>query len=91
VLSPDQVAGLTDALSSVPGADGVALKTGAWNDGDGAGHTDVWSIGYTRDLAAAIWIGSPIERQLLIDKTGSFIVGAGLPTEVLQRVLTATP
>jgi membrane peptidoglycan carboxypeptidase len=87
VLAPDQVADLTDALTAASGTDGLAIKTGAWEYADGLGNTDAWSIGYTSELAIAVWVGNGHQVQPLIDKDGAWISGSGLPTRILRQVV----
>jgi membrane peptidoglycan carboxypeptidase len=90
VLAPDQVADLTDALTAASGTEGLAIKTGAWEYAAGLGNTDAWSIGYTSDLAIAVWVGNGHEVQPLIDKDGAMIWGSGLPTRILRQVVDET-
>jgi membrane peptidoglycan carboxypeptidase len=90
VLNEQQAADLTWALRQVgaarlPGMD-AAGKTGVWIDG--AVPTHAWMLGYTRELAAAVWIGSAGRERALKDSQGRTISGAGLPATVYRTFMT---
>jgi membrane peptidoglycan carboxypeptidase len=88
VLSPAQVADLSFVLSQRSGRNDLAVQSGGWVSG--ANLTDVWSLGYTSQLAAAIWIGNKGAEQALRDSQGASIEAAGLPTYALLQTLDWT-
>lgn len=52
------VTGGTYGAGSLPGGREAAGKTGTNESADG-GNTDVWFVGFTPQLATAVWIGNP--------------------------------
>jgi penicillin-binding protein 1A len=62
-----------------------AGKTGTTND-----LTDAWFVGYTPDLAAAVWLGDPDERRA-IENVGGFgrVFGGTLPAVTWREVARA--
>lgn len=57
----------------------VAAKTGT--NGNSNGNTDCFSVGYTLNHTAAVWIGSKNDEALSLDQTG-----ANVPTYVLGKI-----
>lgn len=54
----------------------AAGKTGTTQE-----NADAWFVGFTPQLATAVWVGSPLGRtKIVID--GSVVQGSNLPTEV---------
>ena len=53
----------------------AAGKTGTTND-----HTNVWYVGYTPDLVAAVWIGNDSQSKPLIFRGGT--VGSSVPARI---------
>ncbi|MBX6748325.1 MAG: penicillin-binding protein [Micromonosporaceae bacterium] len=88
VLPPEQVTELTDALTALTGVAGLAVMTGAWEYAGGPGNSDAWSVGFTPELAIAVWVGNRGDPQPLTDKEGVPIIGPGLPTEILRGVVS---
>lgn len=88
VLNPEQVADLTYALTGESGRNDLAIKTGDWRYFDAVANSSAWSIGYTSALGVAVWVGSAGEERPLLDADGAPIYGAGLPTQILRRVVT---
>jgi membrane peptidoglycan carboxypeptidase len=91
VLSPEALADLSWALSQsssvrLTGMD-AAGKAGTWIDG--AVPTHAWMVGYTSSLAAAVWVGSAGAEKALTDSRGAMVYGAGLPTAIYRKVMTA--
>jgi membrane peptidoglycan carboxypeptidase len=70
----------------------VATKTGSWEfNSDPSRPAHAWSVGYTPELAVAIYIGNRTENGPLIDRTGASVFGAGLPNTIMRRVITGVP
>jgi membrane peptidoglycan carboxypeptidase len=92
-LSPDVVADLTGVLSQNPagqlaGGPASASIAGSATVGDGlldVGHA--WLVGYTPDLAMAVWIGNKEVEFPLRDRTGDRITGETLPAAIYRTVL----
>ncbi|MGW0435228.1 transglycosylase domain-containing protein [Micromonospora sp. NPDC003197] len=87
---------VTSALTKIPGNSGLALsggrpsagKTGTWEYADTAFNADAWMVGYTPQLATAVWVGSKDSKKPMIkDKNGRSVGGAGLPGEIWQRFM----
>lgn len=87
---------VTSALTKIPGNSGLALsggrpaagKTGTWEYADTAFNADAWMVGYTPQLATAVWVGSKDSKKPMIkDKNGRSVGGAGLPGEIWQKFM----
>jgi membrane peptidoglycan carboxypeptidase len=93
VLDEAVAADVTWALSGEPAGalpDGrpVAAKTGVWPLRTSAVETaHAWIVGYTRNLAMAVWVGNEEIELPLRDKQGSRVLGSGLPARVFQAFL----
>ncbi|SCL65698.1 Membrane carboxypeptidase (penicillin-binding protein) [Micromonospora chersina] len=90
------VADVTSVLEQYPGHvnrrldDGrkAAEKTGTWELGDGSTRNgDAWMIGYTPQLATAVWVGNVKDRKAIKDKNGNDISGARMPGAIFQRFM----
>ncbi|MFE9203970.1 transglycosylase domain-containing protein [Micromonospora sp. NPDC007230] len=95
-IPKDIVADVTSVLEQYPGkvnrrlADGrkAAEKTGTWELGDGSTKNgDAWMIGYTPQLATAVWVGNVKDRKAIKTKGGANISGAGMPGAIFQRFM----
>ncbi|MGW5671613.1 transglycosylase domain-containing protein, partial [Micromonospora sp. NPDC003776] len=96
-IDKDIVADVTSVLEQYPTKsshrpldDGrkAAEKTGTWELGDGSDHNgDAWMIGYTPQLATAVWVGNVGKRLAIKDKTGRDIMGARMPGAIFQRFM----
>jgi membrane peptidoglycan carboxypeptidase len=86
-------ADVTWALSAEPAAvlpDGrpTAAKTGVWPLRTSAVETaHAWIVGYTRNLAMAVWVGNEEIELPLRDKQGSRVLGSGLPARVFAAFM----
>jgi len=93
VLGEAVAADVTWALSAEPAAvlpDGrpAAAKTGVWPLRTSAVEiAHAWIVGYTRNLAVAVWVGNEEIELPLRDKQGSRVLGSGLPARVFQAFL----
>ena len=96
-IPKDIVADVTSVLEQYPTKssrrpldDGrkVAEKTGTWELGDGSDNNgDAWMIGYTPQLATAVWVGNKGKRLAIKDKSGRDIMGARMPGAIFQRFM----
>lgn len=87
---------VTSALTKIPSNSGLGLsgsrpsagKTGTWEYADTAFNADAWMVGYTPQLATAVWVGSKDPKKPMIkDKNGRSVGGAGLPGEIWQQFM----
>ncbi|MGR6322828.1 transglycosylase domain-containing protein [Micromonospora soli] len=97
-IRKDVVADVTSVLEKYPAAvnrrldDGrkAAEKTGTWELGDPKqplANGDAWMIGYTPQLATAVWVGNKDNRKAIKDKNGNNISGASMPGAIFQRFM----
>jgi membrane peptidoglycan carboxypeptidase len=95
VFSQQNSNDLTYALSQVTSAKlnigwDTAGKTGTWEFGQGSSeNADAWMVGYTKKIAAAVWVGNKAELHPLRDKNNKVIYGSGVPAAVWQKFMTA--
>ncbi|WP_410671053.1 transglycosylase domain-containing protein [Amycolatopsis sp. cmx-4-68] len=68
----------------------TALRTGEAEHGSSPDNQDAWAVGYTSQLATAVWIGSDDER-LLKDATGAKLTGDVVPADVWRAFTAAAP
>ncbi|MCW3844636.1 penicillin-binding protein [Micromonospora yasonensis] len=97
-IDPNIVADVTSVLEQYPAQvhrrldDGrkAAEKTGTWELGDPKqplANGDAWMIGYTPQLATAVWVGNVGNRKAIKDKDGNKISGAKMPGAIFQRFM----
>ncbi len=78
----DNVESGTGRRAKLSGQD-VAGKTGTTQE-----NADAWFVGFTPQLATAVWVGSPSGRtKIVID--GSLVQGSNYPTEVFHDFMAA--
>ena len=95
MLGPAESADLTWALSQSP--DGILTdgRPTAAQVGVGPLRTSAvetahaWTVGYTRDLAMAVWIGNEEVEFPLKDEQGARVLGSGLPAEIYRAFMSA--
>ncbi|MDT7802790.1 MAG: hypothetical protein QOI78_6223, partial [Actinomycetota bacterium] len=66
----------------------AALRTGEAEHGISPGNQDAWAVGYTPQLATAVWIGSDDER-LLKDANGAKLTGDVVPGDIWRTFMAA--
>ena len=65
-----------------------AEKTGTWElNSDSADNGDAWMVGYTPQLATAVWVGNKKDAKPLLTKGGTRISGSGLPGDIFERFM----
>ena len=85
LVNPRYVAELDSVLIDVIGrgtgkkANPTVLAKG--KTGTTQNYRDAWFVGYTRDLAAGIWVGNDDETPM------NRVAGGGLPAEIWGRVV----
>jgi membrane peptidoglycan carboxypeptidase len=92
ILSANEIADLTYALTwaGTGPTSGLAIKTGIWEltrQPNELAHA--WSLGYTTKLAIAVHIGNRSDEHPLRDRTGVPVYGSGLPSTIMQTVMSA--
>lgn len=63
----------------------VAGKTGTTND-----SVDAWFVGYTPQLATAVWLGHPEGAVPMTDARGRAVYGGGPPAQIFAGMMRAT-
>jgi membrane peptidoglycan carboxypeptidase len=94
VLNQAQVDDLSWALSQNPSGQLPDGRASASKTGVGLLRTSLvetahaWIVGYTTDLAMAVWIGNEETEFPLKDKQGARVTGSGLPADIYRAFLT---
>ncbi|WP_167492905.1 transglycosylase domain-containing protein, partial [Micromonospora ureilytica] len=66
----------------------AASKTGTWElKGNSEDNGDAWMIGYTPQLATAVWVGNVRDRKPLILKDKRKVSGGNLPGDIWERFM----
>lgn len=87
---------VTSVLKKIPGNNGDALsggrpatgKTGTWELNEkSSDNAHAWMVGYTPQLATAVWVGNEKKEQALKDKNGNKIGGSNLPADIWKRFM----
>ena len=66
----------------------AALRTGEAEHGNSTDNQDAWAIGYTPQLATAVWVGSDDQRRL-VDANGKKLTGAAVPQSIWRDFMDA--
>jgi membrane peptidoglycan carboxypeptidase len=96
ILQPAPVADLDYALSTVTSAKLKNLagwqsvgKTGTWEANQSTTtNAHAWMVGYTKKLAAAVWVGNQKDEKAIRDKSGGTVWGSGIPSFIWQQFIT---
>lgn len=99
VLSPQVSYLMTDMLKGVithgTGSSAAIGRPAAGKTGTTSENNDVWFVGYTPDLSAAVWIGSDAKPQGQRTYLSRYGIGSGLPARIwgsfMQSALAGTP
>ncbi|MGC5331618.1 transglycosylase domain-containing protein [Micromonospora sp. DT62] len=95
-VDKDVVADVTSVLEQYPAqvnhrledARKAASKTGTWEQKpDSPENGDAWMIGYTPQIATAVWVGNLQNRLPLKLKDGRRVSGANLPGDIWERFM----
>lgn len=95
-IEPQIAYAVTDVLSTIPALNGVSLaggrpaaaKTGTWEyAGPGGGNADVWMVGYTPQIAVAVWVGDPEKHAPIRYTWGESIPSHGLPSHIWKQFM----
>jgi membrane peptidoglycan carboxypeptidase len=95
-IDPQVVADVTSVLQKYPASINHTLangrlatgKTGTWEYNGTNYNQDAWMVGYTPQLATAVWMGSSDPKKpTIIDRGGNNIGGGTLPADVWQRFM----
>lgn len=78
---------VTNVLQTfLPDGRPAALRTGEFQHGNSSDNQDAWAIGYTPQLATAVWVGSDDERRLF-DAQGKKLVGSTVPADIWRTFM----
>ncbi len=67
----------------------VAGKTGTWQHGNSTtDNAHTWMVGYTRALAAAVWLGTTDGAALVTKDGGHDVFGANYPGAIWRQFMT---
>ena len=77
-----------DVTSTLTDGGGAALRTGEAEHGSSPDNQDAWAVGYTPELAAAVWIGSDDDRRLK-DANGAKLTGDVVPADIWRGFMAA--
>jgi membrane peptidoglycan carboxypeptidase len=92
-LDPAAVADVSWVLSQNPagqlpdGRSSASLSGSARLASSVVDTAHAWQVGYTANLAVAIWVGNRETEFPLRDKLGNRIVGAGLPADIYRQFM----
>ena len=95
VFSAENSNDLTYALSQVDSAKvsigwDTAGKTGTWEyNQKSTENAHAWMVGFSKKIAAAVWVGNKKDEQALKDKSKKTIYGSGVPADVWRKFMTA--
>ncbi|MEV4491235.1 transglycosylase domain-containing protein [Micromonospora coxensis] len=94
-IRPEVADEVTGVLKQIPGPnnrslDGgrdAAAKTGTW-EYDSKSNAHAWMVGYTEQLATAVWVGSrDPKKPRILDRNGNDIGGSKLPGAIWERYM----
>jgi membrane peptidoglycan carboxypeptidase len=87
VLTAAQLGDLSYALSLNSAQPSPAAgRPGSWSPGPRLDETtDAWMVGFSTNLAVAVWLGSPAGARPLVDRAGDPVYGSGLPKAVFTN------
>jgi penicillin-binding protein 1A len=97
VLSVETAYVITDLLRGViirgTGAGAAIDRPAAGKTGTSSDYTNAWFVGYTPDLAAAVWIGN--DEQKIPVRINNQVLGSGRAAQIwgafMRRALSRTP
>jgi membrane peptidoglycan carboxypeptidase len=94
LLNQQQINDLTYAMTQVRVGNSLgwqhATKTGTWEyNKDPNENAHAWNVGFTRKLAAAVWVGNKAEEQGIRDANNSIIYGSTLPAPIWRKFMDA--
>jgi membrane peptidoglycan carboxypeptidase len=92
ILNTQAVTDLTYAMTQVKvGATAGwqwATKTGTWEyDKDPNENAHAWNVGFTKKIAAAVWVGNRGDEQGIRNAGNGIIYGSGLPAEIWRKFM----
>ena len=94
-IDSDQAAVLTDILRDVvSGGTGrrasIAGRSVAGKTGTTDNYADAWFVGYTPELAVAVWVGYPDRlRPMLTEFGGEPVTGGTLPAQIWKEFVSS--
>jgi membrane peptidoglycan carboxypeptidase len=67
----------------------AAAKTGTWQSTEKSQNSNAWFIGYTKEIATAVWVGRKEQSAAIKDKNGRKIGGGDMPGEIWEQFMKA--
>jgi len=87
--SAQVAAGVTETLrNNLSDGRPAALRTGEAERGNSEEKQDAWAVGYTSQLATAVWLGTDDERRLR-DAEGEIVLGSTIPADIWRGFMDA--
>jgi membrane peptidoglycan carboxypeptidase len=92
-LTADQIDELNDTLNKVTAGDfskdwDAAGKTGTWQAGTSlTQNAHTWMVGYTRAIAASVWVGTTDGTALVTKNGSSDVYGYNYPGPIWQKFM----
>jgi len=97
VFNQNQVDDITAVLKDLPqqrlaGGRQSARKTGTWELAGSKANAHAWMVGYTKQIAAAVWVGNKDKEQAIRyypkgSKSLTDVFGANLPGDIWKRFM----
>jgi len=93
IMTPEASNDLTYALSKVSSARlnigwDSAGKTGTWEYNKRTDqNAHAWMVGYTKKIAAAVWVGNEKDEKAIVDKYKHTIWGSGIPASIWRKFM----
>jgi membrane peptidoglycan carboxypeptidase len=93
IMNGPQIADLTFALSKVSSANlqngwDAAGKTGTWQYRDSAEqNAHAWMVGFTKRIAAAVWVGNKAKEAAIKKPGGANMYGADAPATIWRQFI----
>ncbi len=86
-VSSKMAAVMTDAMrTGLSDGRPAALRTGEAEHGNSPDNQDAWAVGYTPQLATAVWVGSDDQRRL-VDANGQKLTGDVVPQGIWREFM----
>ncbi|TBL34975.1 penicillin-binding protein, partial [Verrucosispora sp. SN26_14.1] len=87
---------VTAVLKEIPSRSNAGLsngrqaagKTGTWEHNNTDKNAHAWMVGYDKNVATAVWVGSKDPKKpAIVDKNGANVGGSGFPAAVWKRYM----
>ncbi len=78
-----------NALYGTGAGSGDGIHPAAGKTGTTEDHADAWYVGYTRDLATAVWMGYPSGEIPMVSVHGQAVAGSTFPVPIWHLYMSA--